>query len=99
MDRDRTKYIDQYGIFDNWGMYCYTSASYKPWGDYLTEIDIGIWEEGLDDETWAGWLDFKTEIAKVSLKYGGSISTCHGTAGSATPSWCPKRWAAAGTSC
>jgi glycolate oxidase len=73
------KYIDKYGIFDNWGMYCYTSASYKPWGDYLTEIDIGIWEERLDDETWAGWHDFKTEIAKVTLKYGGSISNCHGT--------------------
>ena len=73
------KYIDRYGIFDNWGMYCYTSASYKPWGDFLTELDIGIWEERLDDETWAGWIDFKSEIAKVSLKYGGSISNCHGT--------------------
>ena len=37
-------------------------------GRLLTEIDIGIWEESLDDETWAGWHDFKTEIAKVTLK-------------------------------
>src|SRR5680860_1368917 len=73
------KYIDMYGIFDNWGMYCYTNASYKPWGDYLAEIDIGIWEEKLNDETWAGWVDFKRELAQVSLKHGGSLSSCHGT--------------------
>jgi glycolate oxidase len=72
-------YIDKYGIFDNWGMYCYTNAAYKPWGDYLVEIDIGIWEEKLDDETWAGWVALKSEIAKVSLKYGGSITACHGS--------------------
>jgi glycolate dehydrogenase FAD-linked subunit len=73
------RYIDKYGIFDNWGIYCYTNAAYKPWGDYLAEIDIGIWEEKLDDETWAGWVDLKSEIAKVSLKYGGSITACHGS--------------------
>jgi glycolate oxidase len=73
------RYIDKYGIFDNWGIYCYTNAAYKPWGDYLAEIDIGIWEEKLDDETWAGWVDCKSEIAKVSLKYGGSITACHGS--------------------
>ena len=73
------KYIDKYGIFDNWGIYCYTGASYKPWGDFLAEIDIGIWEQKLNDENWAGWIDFKREIAEVSLKYGGSISNCHGT--------------------
>ena len=60
-------------------MYCYTSASYKPWGDYLAEIDIGIWEEKLNDDNWAAWVRFKTELAKVSLKYGGSMSNCHGT--------------------
>jgi glycolate oxidase len=73
------RYIDQYGIFDDWGMYCYTNAAYKPWGDYLVELDIGILEEALNDETWAGWIDFKTELARVSLKHGGSISSCHGT--------------------
>ena len=25
-------------------------------GDYLVEIDIGIWEQRLDDETWAAWV-------------------------------------------
>jgi len=73
------RYIDKYGIFDNWGMYCYTNAAYKPWGDYLAEIDIGIWEQKLDEENWAGWVDFKRELAQVSLKHGGSISSCHGT--------------------
>ena len=34
--------------------------------------------EKLDDETWAGWVDLKSEIAKVALKYGGSITACHG---------------------
>jgi glycolate oxidase len=73
------RYIDQYGIFDDWGIYAYTNAAYKPWGDYLVEIDVGIWEERLDDETWAGWVDFKSDLAKVTLKYGGSLSSCHGT--------------------
>ena len=73
------RYIDEWGIFDNWGMYCYTSASYKPWGDYLAEIDIGIWEEKLNDDNWAAWVRFKSELAQVSLKYGGSMSNCHGT--------------------
>ena len=92
------RYIDKYGIFDNWGMYCYTNASYKPWGDYLTEIDIGIWEEKLDDETWAGWVDFKSEIAKVIAqvrRLDHRLPRQH--AEPATPSWSPKRWAAAGT--
>jgi glycolate dehydrogenase FAD-linked subunit len=73
------RYIDQYGIFDDWGMYFYTGAAYKPWADWLVEIDIGIFEERLDDENWAGWIDFKSEITEVTLKYGGSISNCHGS--------------------
>jgi glycolate oxidase len=72
------EHIDRYGIFDDWGMYAYTTGAYKPWGDYLVEIDVGIWEQALNDETWAGWVSLKREIAKVSLKYGGSITSCHG---------------------
>ena len=37
--------------------------AFKPWGDYLAEIDIGIWEMQWDDETWAAWVDAKREIA------------------------------------
>ena len=59
-------------------MFAYTSGAYKPWGDYLVEIDVGIWEQKLDDENWAAWVRCKREIAEVSLKYGGSITACHG---------------------
>jgi glycolate oxidase len=72
------RYIDRYGIFDDWGMFFYTNGAYKPWADYLVEIDIGIWEQRLDDETWAAWVECKREIAEVSLRYGGSITACHG---------------------
>jgi glycolate oxidase len=73
------KYITKYGIFDDWGMFFYTNGAYKPWGDYLVEIDIGIWEQKLNDENWAGWVQCKREITEVTLKYGGSITACHGS--------------------
>jgi glycolate oxidase len=72
------RYRERYGIFDDWGMFAYTSGPYKPWGDYLVEIDVGIWEQRLNDENWAGWVDCKREISEVTLKYGGSITACHG---------------------
>ena len=79
-------------------MYCYTNAAYKPWGDYLAEIDIGIWEEKLDDETWAGWVDLKREIAEgdAQVRRLDHRLPRHAPR-AATPSWCPRRWAAAGT--
>ena len=46
--------------------------------DYLTEIDVGIWEQELDDETWAMWIKAKRDIAQVAVDHGGSISACHG---------------------
>lgn len=73
------RYIERYdGIFDDWGMFMYTSNPFKPWGDYLTEIDIGINELDLTAETWAAWVAFKRELAEVALDAGGSISACHG---------------------
>ena len=72
------RYREQYGIFDDWGMFAYTSGAHKPWADYLVEIDVGIWEEKLDDHNWAGWVACKREISEVTLKYGGSITACHG---------------------
>ena len=30
------------------------------------------------DETWAGWVACKREIAEVALRHGGSITACHG---------------------
>ena len=47
--------------------------------DYLTEIDVGIWEQRLDDAAWAAWVQAKTDIAAAALAHGGSISACHGS--------------------
>jgi glycolate oxidase len=63
-------------VFDDWGMFAYTSA--RTGVDYLTEIDVGIWEQELDDETWAVWVQAKKDIAAVAVEHGGSISACHG---------------------
>jgi glycolate oxidase len=72
------RYIKEYGIFDDWGMFAYTSGPYKPWADYLVEIDVGIWEQKLDEANWDAWVRCKREISEVSLKYGGSMTACHG---------------------
>ena len=64
-------------VFDDWGMFAYTQGSTGV--DYLTEIDIGIWEQQLDDRAWSMWVDAKRAIARVSLDHGGSISACHGS--------------------
>lgn len=72
------RYIERYDIFDDWGMFAYTNGSHSPWGDYLVEIDIGIWEQQLNDENWGAWCECKKEIASVAIKYGGSMSACHG---------------------
>ena len=70
---------ERFDMFDDWGMFAYTNGAFKPWGDYLTEIDIGIWEMQWDDESWAAWVDAKREIARVAIESGGSISACHGS--------------------
>src|SRR5919106_4204032 len=72
------RYRREYGIFDDWGMFAYTNGAYKPWADYLVEIDVGIWEQRLNDENWAEWVQCKREIAQVALDHGGSITACHG---------------------
>ena len=70
---------ERFDAFDDWGMFAYTNGAHKPWGDYLTEIDIGIWESKWDDEMWAAWVDAKRELARVAIESGGSISACHGS--------------------
>lgn len=64
-------------VFDDWGMFAYTSANTGV--DYLTEIDVGIWEQQLDDAAWREWVAAKREIAAVALQYDASISACHGS--------------------
>ena len=70
--------IARHPIFDDWGMFAYTSGAHKPWGDYLTEIDVGIWEQEIDEESWQAWVETKRAIAEVAIRHGGSISACHG---------------------
>jgi glycolate oxidase len=70
---------DRFDMFDDWGMFAYSNGAFKPWGDYLAEIDIGIWEMKWDDRSWAAWIDAKREIARVSIEHGGSITACHGS--------------------
>jgi glycolate oxidase len=64
-------------LFDDWGMFFYTNGNTGV--DYLTEIDIGIWEQRLDDDAWAQWVSAKRDLAAASLAHGGSISACHGS--------------------
>jgi glycolate oxidase len=72
-------YIERYGIFDNWGTLAYTNNAHRPWGDYLVEFNIGVYERGFNDFTWQGWLELKEAIARVTLNHGGSMTACHGT--------------------
>jgi glycolate oxidase len=69
--------IRQHDLFDDWGMFTYTSG---PTGvDALVEVDVGIWEQNLDDASWNAWIAAKREISQITLKYGGSMSACHGS--------------------
>lgn len=73
------RYVTKYdGVFDDWGMFMYTNNPFKPWGDYLTEIDIGVDELNMTPELWQAFLDMKKEICNVVLEVGASISACHG---------------------
>jgi glycolate oxidase len=73
------KYRDKYPrIFDDWGMFFYNNNAFRPWGDYLTEIDIGVNEFELNEETWNAWVNLKREISEATLEVGGSMSAAHG---------------------
>src|SRR3712207_8125798 len=56
-------------------MFAYTSGATGV--DYLTEIDVGIWEQRLDDAAWAAWVQAKRDIPAVAIAHGGSMSACH----------------------
>ncbi|MCL2849091.1 MAG: FAD-binding oxidoreductase, partial [Micrococcales bacterium] len=64
--------------FDDWGMFMYTGNPFRPWGDYLTEIDVGVNELEMTPEIWKDWIQAKIDIARVSVAHGGSISMAHG---------------------
>jgi glycolate oxidase len=75
--------VDRYaraeGIFDDWGISCYTNGSYKPWGELSTTIEVGIWEQALDDERWRAWVECEHELCMASVRCGGSLSCAHGS--------------------
>lgn len=71
--------VDKYPEhFDVWGMFMYTNNPFRPWGDHLAELDIGINELEMTPEIWHDWIEAKTEIARVAVQHGGSVSACHG---------------------
>jgi glycolate oxidase len=72
------RYVERYDIFDDWGMFAYTNAAFKPWGDVLMEIDLGLWEQRLDENGWQAFVGLKREIAQTVLDHGGSMSAAHG---------------------
>jgi glycolate oxidase len=73
-----SRYVEQYEIFDDWGMFAYTNGAHKPWGDVCAEIDMGLWEERLDEAGWQAFISLKREIAQTVLDHGGSMTACHG---------------------
>lgn len=72
------RYVDTYDIFDDWGAFQYTNGAHKPWGDVLVEIDMGLWEDRMDETSWQAFVSLKREIALVAIEHGGSMSSCHG---------------------
>jgi len=72
------RYVDEYDIFDDWGAFAYTNGGHKPWGDLLLEIDMGLWEDRMDECSWQAFVSLKREIAQVAIDHGGSMSACHG---------------------
>ena len=92
------RYIAEHEVFDNWGMFFYTNNAYKGWGDFPVEIDIGIWEQRLDEASWRAWTDL-AEITQVSLDAGGSISACHGATREGEVETVPAELGASSTSC
>lgn len=64
--------------FDDWGIFFDIGNPFRAWGDYLSEIDIGVNEQEMTPEIWADWVEAKKQIARVSIEHGGSISMAHG---------------------
>jgi glycolate oxidase len=74
------RYMQEYpGMFDDWGIFIYTSNPFKGWGDYLIEIDVGVAELQYNTETWDAWIRMKKEIANAAVDHDASVSICHGS--------------------
>jgi glycolate oxidase len=55
------------------------NGAFRAGGDYNMELRVGIWEQRLNDESWAAWVKAKRDLAIVAIEHGGSISNGHGT--------------------
>lgn len=73
------RYAEREGIFDDWGVTFYTNGAYKPWAELSTTIEVGIWEQELDDERWAAWVECEHELSMASVRCGGTLSCAHGS--------------------
>ena len=62
--RDRRALRERYRIFDDSGHPPTPAAPTNRGADYLVKIDVGIWEERLDEETWQAWVACKREISR-----------------------------------
>ena len=82
------------GILDDWGMFAYTNGAYKPWGDYLTEIDIGIWEQKLPTRTGptGSLASGRSPRSRSTTAARSPRATARPARG--TPSSCRSKWAA-----
>ena len=92
------RYRERYGIFDDWGMFAYTNGPYKPWADYLVEIDVGIWEQRLDEESGRRGSTASARSPRSRSRTAARSRRATARRGRATPSWCRPRWAARGRS-
>ena len=72
------RYIRQYGIFDDWGMFAYTSGAHKPWADYLVEIDVGDLGAAPRRRHVGGLGGLQARDRRGGTRHGGSITACHG---------------------
>lgn len=58
------RYVARYDVFDDWGMIAYSNGGRNPWGDAPMEIDMGLWEQRLDDDTWAAFVDLSARLPR-----------------------------------
>ena len=89
---------DRFRIFDDWGMFAYTNGAFKPWGDYLTEIDVGSGSRSSTTSRGTrGWTASATSPPWRSRTAGRSAPAT-APAARVRSTWCPRNSAEAGRS-
>ena len=72
-----------------------TPAAQQAGVDYLIEIDVGIWEQELDDETWATWVRPSARSPRSRSSTAARSPPATAPAARARSTSCPTSWAAA----